>query len=81
MLVINNTDFDVYMQINNVLNAQLSEILNEMKQATLAQEEKLTIESKEDAIAQVEGWQDDLKLVEKQLQDRYAVSWSALIRQ
>ena len=56
---------------NNEINAQLSEILNEMKQATLAQEEKLTIESKEDAIAQVEGWQDDLKLAEKQLQDNF----------
>ena len=56
---------------NNEINAQLVEILNEMKQKTLEQEENLAIESNQDAIEQVEDWQEDLELAEKELQEKF----------
>ena len=56
---------------NNAINAQLVEILNEMKQKELSQEENLTIESNEEAVEQVADWQAELDLAEKELQAKF----------
>ena len=56
---------------NSEINAQLLEILNEMKQATFAQEEQSKIETNEDAIEQVEDWQEELEVAEQELQDKF----------
>ncbi|MBQ7798095.1 MAG: hypothetical protein IJ371_03130, partial [Clostridia bacterium] len=56
---------------NNEFNNRVLEILNEMKSSNLEQEEQATIESHEDAIAQVEDWQEELELAEQEMQDNF----------
>lgn len=56
---------------NNEFNAQLLEILNEMKEATLKQNEQIKIETAEEAVAEVDEWQEQLKLAEKDLRKQF----------
>lgn len=56
---------------NNEINAQLVEILNEMKQKTLSKEENLDIETSEEAIEQVTDWQEELELAEKEMNENF----------
>ena len=52
-------------------NAQLLEILNEMKQATLTQAEQMKVETNEDAIEEVEDWKEELELAEQTLNEQF----------
>ena len=52
-------------------NAQILEILNEMKQATLTQAEQMKVETNEDAIEEVEDWKEELELAEQTLNEQF----------
>lgn len=56
---------------NSEINAQLLEILNEMKQSSLAQEEQMKVETNEDAVEQVEKWQDELEMAKKEIENKF----------
>ena len=56
---------------NSEFNAQLIDILNEMKEATLKQSEQTKIETNEDAVAEVDNWKEELELTEKELQEQF----------
>lgn len=56
---------------NDEFNTQLLEILNEMKQATLSKSEQLKVETNEDAIEQVNDWQDEVEIAEKELNEQF----------
>ncbi len=56
---------------NDEFNSQLLEILNEMKQATLTQAEQVKVETNEEAIEQVEEWQDEVEANEKVVQEQF----------
>ena len=52
-------------------NAQLIEILNEMKEASLNHAEQTKIETNEDAIEQVAEWQEEVEMAEKEMQENF----------
>ena len=52
-------------------NAQILEILNEMKQATLTQAEQIKVETNEDAVEEVEDWKEELELAEQTLNEQF----------
>lgn len=56
---------------STVFNAQLLEILNEMKEATLKQSEQVKIETAEEAVDEVDEWQEQLKLAETELRKQF----------
>ena len=58
-------------EAQNNVNAQLIEILNEMKEANLKQSEQDKIETNEDAIEQVDAWQEELEVTEKEMQEQF----------
>ncbi|MBQ8522519.1 MAG: hypothetical protein IJ458_02505 [Clostridia bacterium] len=55
----------------NEFNSQILEILNELKQANLEKTEEIKVETNEDAIEQVEDWQEELEVAEKELNEQF----------
>ena len=58
-------------ETQNNINAQIVEILAEMKAANLKQSEQNTIKTNEDAIEQMAAWREELKITEKEIQERF----------
>ncbi|MBQ3502073.1 MAG: hypothetical protein IJA72_00190, partial [Clostridia bacterium] len=57
---------------NNEFNARVIEILNEMKEVALNQNKSSKIETSEDAVAEVESWQEDLELTEEEMNKQFS---------
>ncbi len=57
---------------NDEFNARVIEILNEMKEVTLNQSKNSKIETSEDAVAEVESWQEDLELTEEEMNKQFS---------